>query len=134
MCAIFGIIGKSDIGLLKKMSKCQIYRGPDTQSFYINKKNKISLGMNRLAVIDKKRGHQPMFSHDKRYLLIFNGTIYNFLDLKKFLIRKIRFNTNSDTEVLANSFSYWGKKCFNYFDGMWAVAIYDFKKKNNFFM
>ena len=132
MCAIFGIIGKSDIGLLKKMSKCQIYRGPDTQSFYINKKNKISLGMNRLAVIDKKRGHQPMFSHDKRYLLVFNGTIYNFLDLKKFLIRKIRFNTNSDTEVLVNSFSYWGKKCFNYFDGMWAVAIYDFKKKTTF--
>ena len=50
-----------------------------------------------------------MFSHDKRYLLVFNGTIYNFLDLKKFLIRKIRFNTNSDTEVLVNSFSYWGK-------------------------
>ena len=132
MCAIFGIIGKSDVRLLKKMSNCQIYRGPDTQSFYINKKNKISLGMNRLAVIDKKKGNQPMFSHDKRYLSIFNGTIYNFLDLKKFLIKKISFNTNSDTEVLINSFSYWGKKCFNYFDGMWAVAIYDFKKKTTF--
>ena len=132
MCAIFGIIGKSDVRLLKKMSNCQIYRGPDTQSFYINKKNKISLGMNRLAVIDKKKGNQPMFSHDKRYLSIFNGTIYNFLELKKFLIKKISFNTNSDTEVLINSFSYWGKKCFNYFDGMWAVAIYDFKKKTTF--
>lgn len=132
MCAIFGIIGKSDIGLLKKMSKCQIYRGPDMQSFYISRKNKISLGMNRLAVIDKKKGNQPMFSHDKRYLLVFNGTIYNFLDLKKFLTKKIKFNTNSDTEVLINSFSYWGKKCFNYFDGMWAVAIYDFKKKTTF--
>ena len=132
MCAIFGIIGKSDIGLLKKMSKCQIYRGPDMQSFYISRKSKISLGMNRLAVIDKKKGNQPMFSHDKRYLLVFNGTIYNFLDLKKFLTKKIKFNTNSDTEVLVNSFSYWGKKCFNYFDGMWAVAIYDFKKKTTF--
>lgn len=132
MCAIFGIIGKSDIGLLKKMSKCQIYRGPDTQSFYVNKKSRISLGMNRLAVIDKKKGNQPMFSYNKRYLLIFNGTIYNFLDLKKFLNKKIKFNTNSDTEVLINSFSYWGKKCFNYFDGMWAVAIYDFKKKTTF--
>ena len=79
------------LDFLKKMSNCQIYRGPDTQSFYINKKNKISLGMNRLAVIDKKKGNQPMFSHDKRYLSIFNGTIYNFLDLKKFLIKKNQF-------------------------------------------
>ena len=61
--------------------------------------------VNRLAVIDKKKGNQPMFSHDKRYLLVFNGTIYNFLDLKKFLTKKIKFNTNSDTEVLINSFS-----------------------------
>ncbi len=132
MCAIFGIIGKSDIGLLKKMSKCQLYRGPDNQTFFTDKKFKISLGMNRLAVIDKKNGNQPMFSHDRRHLLVFNGTIYNFLELKKYLEKKINFKTNSDTEVLVNSFNYWGKKCFNYFDGMWAVAIYDFKKKTTF--
>ena len=54
MCAIFGIIGKSDIGLLRKMSKCQLYRGPDSQTFFNNKKLKVSFGMNRLAVIDKK--------------------------------------------------------------------------------
>ena len=132
MCAIFGIIGKSDIGLLKKMSKCQIYRGPDTQSFYINKKNKISLGMNRLAVIDKKKGHQPMFSHDKRYLLIFNGTIYNFLDLKKFLIRKIRFNTNSDTEVLLYLYEEKGEDFVKLLNGIFSFVIYD-KKKDTLF-
>ena len=129
---IFGIIGKSDTGLLKKMSKCQLYRGPDDQTFFTNKKFKISFGMNRLAVIDKKNGNQPMFSHDGRHLLIFNGAIYNFLELKKYLEKKINFKTNSDTEVLVNSFNYWGKKCFNYFDGMWAVAIYDFKKNTTY--
>ena len=132
MCGIFGIIGKTDIGLLKKMSKCQLYRGPDNQAFFTDKNHKISLGMNRLAVIDKKKGNQPMFSHDRRHLLIFNGAIYNFLELRKYLEKKIHFKTNSDTEVLINSFNYWGKKCFTYFDGMWAVAIYDFKKKTTF--
>ncbi len=132
MCAIFGIIGKSDTGLLKKMSKCQLYRGPDHQSLFTNKKYKISFGMNRLAVIDKKKGNQPMLSHDKRHLLIFNGAIYNFIELKKYLEKKINFNTNSDTEVLVNSFNYWGTKCFNYFDGMWAAAIYDFKNKTTY--
>ena len=75
MCAIFGIIGKSDTRLLKEMSKCQFYRGPDSQTIYTNKKFNISLGMNRLAVIDKKNGNQPMLSHDKRHMLVFNGAI-----------------------------------------------------------
>tara|TARA_Y100000816_G_C26104554_1_gene586462 strand:+ start:2118 stop:3938 length:1821 start_codon:yes stop_codon:yes gene_type:complete len=129
MCAIFGIIGRSDPGLLKKMSKCQLYRGPDKQNFLVNKKFKLSLGMNRLAVIDKRKGNQPMLSHDGRHVIVFNGTIYNFKDLKKYLENKITFKTSSDTEVLINSYNYWGKKCFNYFDGMWAVAIFDFKTK-----
>lgn len=130
MCAIFGIIGETNPATLKEMSSCQIYRGPDKQSFFIDKKNKFSIGMNRLSVIDKKNGSQPMFSHDKRYIIVFNGTIYNFNDLKKFLSKKkINFNTNSDTEVLINSYSYWGNKSFNYFDGMWAIGIYDFKLK-----
>ena len=129
MCAIFGIIGRSNVELLKKMSKCQLYRGPDSQTFFNNKKLKVSFGMNRLAVIDKKSGYQPMFSHDKRFLLVFNGTIYNFKEIKKFLEKKISFKTQSDTEVLINSYSYWGNKSFNYFDGMWAASIFDFKKK-----
>lgn len=130
MCAIFGIIGETNPSTLKEMSRCQIYRGPDKQSFFIDKKNKFSIGMNRLSVIDKKNGSQPMFSHDKRYVIIFNGAIYNFNEIKKFLSKKkISFNTNSDTEVLINAYSYWGNKSFNYFDGMWAVGIYDFKLK-----
>tara|TARA_B100000886_G_C20423380_1_gene492661 strand:- start:1774 stop:3588 length:1815 start_codon:yes stop_codon:yes gene_type:complete len=130
MCAIVGIIGEANHKILKKMSICQLYRGPDTQKFFINKKHKISIGMNRLAVIDKKNGSQPMFSNSKRYLTVFNGAIYNFKEIKKFLTRKnFNFKTNSDTEVLVNSYEYWKDKCFNYLDGMWATAIYDFKKR-----
>ncbi len=130
MCAIVGIIGEANHKTLKKMSLCQLYRGPDTQNFFINKKHKISIGMNRLAVIDKKNGSQPMFSNSKRYLTVFNGAIYNFKEIRNFLKRKnFNFKTNSDTEVLVNSYEYWKDKCFNYLDGMWATAIYDFKKK-----
>jgi asparagine synthase (glutamine-hydrolysing) len=79
-------------------------------------------------VIDAKNGKQPMISFDKKILTIFNGTIYNFREIKKYLEKKsITFKTNSDTEVLVNAFSFWGEKCFNYFDGMWAAAFYDFK-------
>lgn len=130
MCAIFGIIGETNIKTLKKMSKCQIYRGPDKQNFYIDKKNQISIGMNRLAVIDKKNGLQPMFSNSKRYIIVFNGAIYNFNEIKNYLIKKkFTFTTNSDTEVFINSYEYWKDQCFNYLDGMWAAAIYDLKKK-----
>ncbi len=130
MCAIFGIIGNKNLSLLKKMSLCQIYRGPDSQSLLVDKKNNFSIGMNRLSVIDKKKGKQPMLSYDKRHVIVFNGTIYNFNEIKKILSKKkIPFKTNSDTEVLVNAYNYWGKKCFNYFDGMWAVGIFDYKKK-----
>lgn len=87
--------------------------------------------MNRLSVIDRKNGKQPMFSYDKRYVGVFNGAIYNFKQIRDYLTKKkINFITNSDTEVLMNSYSYWGKKCFNHFDGMWAFAVFDLKTKN----
>ena len=71
MCAIFGIIGKSDRDLLKKISTVQLFRGPDSQENYFNEEKSFCFGNNRLAVIDKKRGRQPMFSEDKKNLVIF---------------------------------------------------------------
>jgi asparagine synthase (glutamine-hydrolysing) len=126
MCAIFGTVGKADIDLVKKISKTQIYRGPDEQNFFISKDKLVSFGNNRLSVIDKINGKQPMISNNKRFTGVFNGCIYNFNEIKKFLKSKnIKFNTDSDTEVVVNSFEYFGIKSFNYFDGMWAIAIHD---------
>ena len=130
MCAIFGTIGKAKLELIKEISQKQIFRGPDEQNFFVSEDNFVSLGNNRLSVIDKKKGNQPMLSSDRRFVTVFNGCIYNFDEIKKFLEKKnINFYTNSDTEVVANSFQHFGIKSFNYFDGMWAIAIYDQLKK-----
>jgi len=129
MCAIFGIIGKTDKTLISKISSSQLFRGPDSQENYVNEAKSFCLGNNRLAVIDKTGGKQPMFSQDKKNLVVFNGAIYNFKEIRDYLKKKgISFCTDSDTEVVANSYMYWGKKMFNYFDGMWAISIYDEKK------
>jgi asparagine synthase (glutamine-hydrolysing) len=130
MCAIFGIIGEDNPKLIKMMSKVQEFRGPDKQNFYFDKENKLNLGNNRLSVIDIDHGHQPMESHDKEFIIVFNGTIFNHRELKLHLLSKgIKFNTNSDTEVFINGYAYWKEEIFNYIDGMWAVAIYDKNKK-----
>tara|TARA_Y100000590_G_scaffold88179_1_gene98992 strand:+ start:5504 stop:7351 length:1848 start_codon:yes stop_codon:yes gene_type:complete len=126
MCAIFGTIGRANLDLIKEISKKQIYRGPNEQNYFVSKDNLVSIGNNRLAVIDKANGNQPMFSNNKRYVSVFNGCIYNFNEIKRYLeSKKVTFKTKSDTEVLVNSFEYFGFESFNYFDGMWAVAIYD---------
>jgi len=130
MCAIFVIVGKSYPDLLKKISMTQVFRGPDAQGFYSSKEESFCFGNNRLEVIDKHGGKQPMFSEDKNVIVVFNGAIYNFEEIKKYLQNNnIKFETNSDTEVIANAYMYWGDKMFNYLDGMWALSIYD-KKKN----
>ena len=111
MCAIFGIVGKSDPNLLKKISKTQLYRGPDSQQIYFNKEKSFCFGNNRLAVIDKEGGIQPMYSEDKSILVVFNGAIYNFKEIKKYLQKKnVVFVSDSDTEVVANSYMFWGDK------------------------
>ena len=126
MCAIFGTAGIANLKLIKEISQKQIFRGPDEQNFYVSDDNLVCLGNNRLSVIDKQNGQQPMFSSNKRFVTVFNGCIYNFQEIKKYLKSKnINFLTNSDTEVVANAYMYFGEKSFNYFDGMWAVAIYD---------
>ena len=130
MCAIFGIIGENNPSLLRKMSKVQEFRGPDKQNFYFDKENKLNLGNNRLSVIDINNGHQPMESYNKEFIIVFNGTIFNHRELKSYLSnRGLKFSTDSDTEVLINGYAFWSEKIFNFIDGMWAVAIYDKKKK-----
>ncbi|MFH1589271.1 MAG: asparagine synthase (glutamine-hydrolyzing) [archaeon] len=131
MCGICGIYNYSDKQAVKKMAKKISHRGPDSNGFYVDEK--ISLGFRRLSIIDLKSGNQPIFNEDKNACIIFNGEIYNYKELRKFLEKKKhRFYTNSDTETIIHSYEEFGEKCVNYLEGMFAFAIWDMNKKQLF--
>ena len=132
MCGINGIIfkkNKLEIHKILEMNSMLKHRGPD-QSGYL-KHNNLLLGHTRLSIIDlSKKGSQPM-SSDGRYWIVYNGEVYNYLEIKKELINKnYKFYSNTDTEVVLNAYAEWGEKCFEKFNGEWALAILD-KKENN---
>lgn len=133
MCGIAGIIEykkssssvKSNIYDILNIQK---HRGPDNVGVKIFEYNnlKISLGHNRLAIIDlKNEANQPFFDNSFKYSIVFNGEIYNYLELKQNLINKYNFKTNSDTEVLLASYIIYGNKCLNYIEGMFSFVIYN---------
>ncbi len=127
MCGITGIIDKK-IGELeptiREMTRCITHRGPDDDGFYIDRN--VALGMRRLSIIDLKGGHQPITSRDGRYLIIFNGEIYNYKELKGELLQAgEQFETQSDTEVVLRMFEREGGETFKQLRGMFALAIYD---------
>ena len=111
--------------------RSQKWRGPDNTSFKSFHNNKILLGHNRLSILDKKpRSNQPMVSEDGRFILIFNGEIYNYKEIiKKY---KLKLKTTSDTEVILKGYILKGKNILKDLDGMFSVIIYD-KKKSNWF-
>lgn len=130
MCGIAGIYYKTDpdpdrektvLNLLKPIN----YRGPDNTGTITS--NKICLGHLRLSIIDlSAEANQPMFSFSKNGLIIvFNGEIYNYIELRSRLLPKYDFRTSSDTEVILNAYLEWGENCVKEFNGMWAFAIYD---------
>lgn len=127
MCGFIGTVNQT-IPNFENFVKKLSHRGPDEQGIFENKK--IQLGFRRLSIIDLKNGSQPLFSKDKRYALIFNGEIYNYRYLKKILESKgIKFRTKCDTEVLLESFIFWGTECLDKINGMFAFALYDFNKE-----
>ena len=109
-------------------------RGPDNQSYFKQKKFNKEVGLlhSRLNIIDlNSRSNQPFYFDD--FVLTFNGEIYNFIEIRRKLIKKnYAFNTASDTEVLLKSYIEWGEDCVNHFIGMWAFAIWDGKNKKLF--
>jgi len=133
MCGISGFIGfrKIETNTIKSTLKLMKNRGPDKQDYFYKKINKdcfVYLLHSRLSIIDlKDRSHQPFRIGD--YVLIFNGEIYNFIELKKKIMSEIQFKTKSDTEVILQYFIKYGSKCFDYFEGMWSLAIYNINKK-----
>lgn len=128
MCGISGIINKNsklcELTMLHKANDCIKHRGPDGDGFY-NYKN-LGLAHRRLAIIDlTAAGSQPMELND-RYVITYNGEIYNYLEIKAELVSLgIIFSTLTDTEVILKSFEYWGEDCVSHFNGMWAFAIFD---------
>ncbi len=133
MCGIAGFFHFDrdrpvDKKLLEKITNVLAHRGPDGSGFYC--KDNIALGHRRLSIIDLSTGDQPMFNSDKSLAVVFNGEIYNYMELRDELKRLgYKFNTNSDTEVILKAYEEWGVNCQNKFNGMWAFAIWDEKKK-----
>lgn len=132
MCGIAGYIGSNNIGIKRIKSTLSLMklRGPDKQKYSFKKINKrnIYLLHSRLSIIDlNDRSDQPYLMND--LVLIFNGEIYNYIELKKKIQDNVTFKTNSDTEVILHYYKLYGKKCFEYFEGMWSLAILDLKKK-----
>lgn len=130
MCGIYGFIGNAERSLLEKKLSIINYRGPDNCSSYQNEN--IFLGHNRLAIIDlDTRSNQPfIYEH---LIIVFNGEIYNFSDIKKTLLNKgYKFTTESDTEVICASYIEHGYNCLEKLNGMFSFVIYD-KKLNILF-
>lgn len=130
MCGIAGIWYKSDQNngqtIIRKMTNMIAHRGPDDEGFITLDNEKLFLGHRRLSIIDlSKAGKQPM-QYMKRYTIIYNGEIYNYLELRTILQAKgYCFITNTDTEVIMAAYNHWGIECLQQFDGMFAFAIYD---------
>jgi asparagine synthase (glutamine-hydrolysing) len=138
MCGIAGIISKEGREPLqqaiKKMTDSISHRGPDGEGFFIDEHDGIALGHRRLSIIDlSHEAGQPMRSEDGRYLIIFNGEIYNYIEVKEVLEKKgVVFHTSSDTEVLLEAYIQDKEQCLLYLDAMFAFAIYDTVERSLF--
>ena len=136
MCGIFGIISEKvdvDFKTVDISAKKMNHRGPDAFDQW-NHKNFISLAHLRLSIIDlSKEGNQPFISDCKNFVIIFNGEIFNYLELKETLVSQgVKFRTLTDTEVLLNAYIKWGESCVKKFNGDWAFAIYDIQNNSLF--
>ncbi len=136
MCGIAGIFqfrkGNNHHDALHRMIHCQAHRGPDGQGAYEEPSDGIYLGHLRLSIIDlSAQASQPMKDADDRYMLIFNGEIYNYQEIRSG-ISDYPFKTQSDSEVILASYRKWGKDCVKYFNGIFGLAIWDKKEKSLF--
>lgn len=127
MCGICGIYGFNDPKLLARMCDAIKHRGPDDSGTYIDKN--IMLGHRRLSIIDLNTGQQPIYNEDKSKVIVFNGEIYNYRELRKELEKQgHRFYTNSDTEVIIHCYEQYGEGCTTRLNGEFAFAIWDSAK------
>lgn len=133
MCGFTGFTNRigDDGTVLEKMMNRIVHRGPDSAGKYID--SDIALGFRRLSIIDLADGDQPMFNEDKSLVLVFNGEIYNFKDLRAELIKSGHtFANNSDSEVLLHGYEQWGEELVGRLRGMFAFVIFDRRDKSVF--
>ena len=135
MCGIFGLYNHSGFSnkLIENSLNNISHRGPDNSALWHDEKNKIILGHNRLSIIDlSENASQPMFDLSTNSVIVYNGELYNYKELRAQLSKNYKFYTSSDTEVLIKAYDYWNEDCLNYLNGMFAFAIYDINKNKIF--
>lgn len=132
MCGIAGYIDfkhKTEMPILRQMTDSMTHRGPDDAGYeqFENQNCTVGFGQRRLSIIDlSPLGHQPMFSEDGNFVIVLNGEIYNYREIRKELVEDgFRFNSQSDTEVVLNAFIKWGNEAVHRFIGMFAFVIYN---------
>ena len=137
MCGIAGIFHAQQLGrtvdtaLLRRMPDAIAHRGPDDSGFHVAPG--IGLGHRRLSIIDLAGGHQPIYNEDETVAVVFNGEIYNFVDLiPELQAFGHRFRTRSDTEVIVHAWEEWGEACVTRFRGMFAFALWDAPRRTLF--
>jgi asparagine synthase (glutamine-hydrolysing) len=136
MCGIAGLLRPpgllpTDSGTVTAMTDCLAHRGPDGSGQYVGEG--VVLGHRRLSIIDLATGDQPFLSADRRLALVYNGELYNYLEIRAELIALGRaFRTESDTEVILQAYEEWGTECLSRFNGMWAFALWDSRSRSLF--
>jgi len=135
MCGIVGFVNNNgrEAGreTVERMNAAIVHRGPDDDGFYVNEN--VAFGMRRLSIIDLAGGHQPIFNADRSKVIIFNGEIYNYRELREDL-EKLgdKFYTNSDTEAIVHLYDRYGADCLEHLRGMFAFAIWDERDRSLF--
>jgi asparagine synthase (glutamine-hydrolysing) len=134
MCGICGFVGQGGLDDLQRMTDAMIHRGPDAQGLWHDSHRAVYLGHRRLAILDLEGGAQPMWTADGALGVVFNGEIYNHLELRAELeAAGHRFLTHhADTEVLLHGYRHWGRELPQRLNGMWAYAIYDRQQQELF--
>lgn len=133
MCGFVGFIDEIERKeqIIKDMADKIIHRGPDEDGYYVGEH--AALGFRRLSIVDLELSHQPMYSADRKKVMVFNGEIYNYRELKAELTAQGKtFQTNGDTEVLLTAYETYGQDVLNKLRGMFAFAVYDIEKKQLF--
>lgn len=137
MCGIAGIVSSDgslvNASLVKKAATTLLHRGPEGDGFYTNEEGTVYFGHRRLCIIDLTGPAAQPMSFDGRYHIVYNGEVYNYLELRSGLEKKgVRFQSRSDTEVLLAAYVVHGKDCLQQFDGAFAFAIWDQKEQTLF--